>query len=72
MEFLKNYELFRELSNTVLNGLSYGMVERTFYKYQDVYREGMDFAENIYFVKSGNFKCTRRFPKDFDLPLELD
>ena len=72
MQFLKSYELFRELTNTALTSLSYGMVERTYYKYQDVYREGMDQLDCIYFVKHGTFKCTRRFPKVFELPLELN
>jgi hypothetical protein len=42
MDFLQKFEIFKHLSSTQLNSLTYGMVEETFVKNQTVYTESVD------------------------------
>lgn len=68
MDFLRQYELFKNLSNAQLNSLSYGMVDTVYHNRQVVYTEGIDPAENIYLVKKGEFECTKTIVRDLKLP----
>ena len=64
MTFLKQYDLFKNLANAHLNSLTYGMVEQSCSRFQEIYKEGVDPVDNIYLVMSGEFQCSKRVPVD--------
>lgn len=51
------------LSDTNLTSLSYSMLEESFVRGQDVYREGIDSVDKIYLIKSGEFELFKNLIK---------
>ena len=58
--FLRNFQMFKGISDSFLSGLTYYMEEMICSRGQVIYSEDNDISNSLYLVKSGEFKCTKK------------
>ena len=58
--FLRNFQMFKGISDSSLSGLTYHMEELICSRGQFIYLEDADKVDSLYLVKSGEFKCTKK------------
>ena len=60
--FLRNFQMFKGISDSSLSGLTYYMEEINCSRGQVIYQEDVDASDSLYLVKAGEFKCTKKIP----------
>lgn len=56
--------MFKGIGDSSLSGLTYQMSEIVCSRGQEIYREDVDVVDNLYLVKSGEFKCTKKIVQE--------